>query len=266
MSTRGSQLVDSVAYEFDPMGRRTSAADVDGTTALTHDAAGRLTGATHPASSGLGTESFTYDDLGNRTSWNGSPAAQVQYDDADRLLGDGTYAYGYDAEGRVTTRTARTNGAVTTYRWNDAGKLIEVDNPGGTSSTYRYDPVGRRIEVNDAGTIRRFVYAGAVLHLQYDGANTLAAVYVAAPESGTTFEVVRNGAAAYPAYDAVGTATAFTDSAGAVVGRVRQSAYGIPHPSGTVDLTLGSRGIRTTGRPVSSTRRHGITTPASVGS
>jgi RHS repeat-associated protein len=234
-ATRGQTLVDEVEYELDALRRRISSTDLDGTTRLTHDDGDRLGAVDYPAASGLEDETFSYDAVGNRTGWNGSPAEAVRYDGADRLLSDGTYDYTYDLEGRLVRRTARASAATTTYHWSDAGQLTAVDLPDGSRSTYRYDALGRRVAVDDGGTIRRFVYTGSNLHLEYDAADQLRAVFVVAPEVDTALEVRRDGTTTYPLYDSIGSAVATTDNAGAVVGRTRFNVFGVPHSTGRVE-------------------------------
>jgi RHS repeat-associated protein len=241
-ATHAGTIVNTVQYGFDALRRRTSFTNLDGQTLLTHDDGNRLNAVDYPSASGLEDESFTYDDVGNRTAWNGSPPGAVQYDVADRLLSDGTYDYRYDLEGRLIQRTARASGAITTYDWNDAGQLTVVDLPDGSRSTYRYDALGRRVETDDDGTIRRFVYTGSDLHLEYDAANQLDAVFVVAPEEGTTLEVRHDGATTYPLYDGVNSAVAMTDDSGAMVGRTRHSVFGVPHSTGKVEHAISYAG------------------------
>jgi RHS repeat-associated protein len=152
-----------------------------------------------------------------------------------QLLSDGTYDYTYDAEGRVTQRRERATGSITRYQWDGAGQLTSVTAPGGAVSSYRYDGLGRRVEVNDDGVVRRFVYSDRNLHNEFDGANALRATYVTGVFPDSVYEIVRDGTSYYPLFDALGSVTALTDDAGAVVGRVRYSAYGVPHWSGVAD-------------------------------
>jgi RHS repeat-associated protein len=219
-------------YALDSLGRRTSLSDLDGTHAFTHDLSDRLTSATHPAASGLAAESFAYDTVGNRTSWAGSPPGSVNYDTGMQLTSDGTYNYTYDADGRLTQRVNRGTGDITRYTWSDAGRLTSITEPNGTTSTYRYDALGRRLEVNDNGVVRRFAYSGWNLSNEFDGTNVLRATYVAGLFPDSVYEIVRDGTRHYPLFDGVGSATALTDATGAVVGRTRYSAFGVPQSSG----------------------------------
>ncbi len=234
-ASSGAQVIGRADYVLDSLRQRTSLTDVDGAHTFTHDAAGQLTAAVHPAGSGLADESFQYDSTGNRTAWAGSPAATVGYDAGGRLQSDGTYDYTYDAEGRLLTRLNRATGGVTRYAWNGAGQLASVTAPNGAVSSYRYDGFGRRVEANDDGTIRRFVYSGGNLIAAYDGTNSLRTTYVTGTALNSVYEIIRAGTPYYPLFDAVGSVTALTDGSGAVAGRVRYSAFGAPTSSGVAD-------------------------------
>ena len=160
VSRLGSTIQSTSTYTYDDEANRLSLVDDVGTNAYAYDAFGRLLSADHPAGSAVPDETYSYDLIGNRTSWPGSPAASVSYDAANRLRSDGTYDYVYDNEGDLVRRTARATGAITTYDWNADHQLLAAHLPGGTTSTYRYDAMGRRIEVGSGTGTARYVYLG----------------------------------------------------------------------------------------------------------
>ena len=164
------------------------------------------------------------------------------YDQAMQLSSDGTYDYTYDANGRLTQRRNRGNGAVTRYTWSDADRLTSITAPSGATSTYRYDAFGRRLEANDGGTVRRFVYSGWNLRNEFDGANALRATYVAGLFPDSVYEIVRDGTRYYPLFDGVGSVTTLTDATGTTVGRVRYSAFGVPQSSGVTENAVSFTG------------------------
>jgi RHS repeat-associated protein len=241
-ASSGASVRARAEYTLDPLGRRTSLTDLDGTHSFTHDLADRLAAATHPLASGLPAESFAYDLVGNRTSWTGSPSGVGTYDAGMALTSDGTYDYTYDAEGRLTQRRDRGTGGVTRYTWSDAGRLTSIAAPNGTTSTYRYDAFGRRLEANDNGAVRRFVYSGWNLRNEFDGTNALRATFVAGLFPDSVYEIVRDGTRYYPLFDGVGSATTLTDGSGAAVGRVRYSAFGVPQSSGVTENAVSFTG------------------------
>jgi RHS repeat-associated protein len=238
----GASVRARAEYTLDSLGRRTSLTDLDGGHSFTHDLADRLTAATHPLASGLSAESFVYDQVGNRTSWTGSPSGSGSYDAGMQLTSDGTYDYTYDAEGRLTQRRDRGTGGITRYTWSDADQLTSIIAPNGATSTYRYDAFGRRLEANDNGAVRRFVYSGWNLRNEFDGTNSLRATYVAGLFPDSVYEIVRDGTRYYPLFDGVGSATTLTDATGAAVGRVRYSAFGVPDSSGVTENAVSFTG------------------------
>jgi RHS repeat-associated protein len=223
----GTQVLASSDYTYGNGFLRTSMTDLTGTSSYTYDAMSRLVSATHPASSGLSAESFSYDQTNNRTSWVGSPASSVSYT-AGRLTRDGTYDYVYDNEGNLTRRTERATSRVTTYDWNADHLLTAIHYPDGTTSTYRYDPLGRRIEVNDAGAITRYVWDGNNVVAEYDGSNTLERSYVTTGAPGQVL-AARTGAQ-WQSYlvDGTGSVVATVNDAGAVTSRETYDTYGRP--------------------------------------
>ncbi|GIG23630.1 hypothetical protein Cch01nite_43540 [Cellulomonas chitinilytica] len=244
VATSPDGVVQSTEYTFDGLGRRGTSTDGQGTHSYEYDPADRLVTATHPAASGLPDEAFTYDAVGDRTSWAGSPAATVTYDTGNRLTSDGTYDYAWDAEGRLVSRQERASGDTTTYRWDGAGLLVGIDHPDGTVSTYRYDGLGRRTEVDEGGTVRRYVYDGWNIHLEYDGTDTLRATYTTGLATGEIYSVTRDGATTYPLVDGLGSVVAWTDADGGVVGRTSYDAFGNSSASGTVDDTYAYTGYQ----------------------
>src|SRR5207253_2719312 len=103
--------------------------DMDGVSTYTPDAAGQLTAATHPGASGLPPESYSYDSVGNRTGVCGSES----YNGNEQLLCDATYAYTYDNEGNMLSRTLRSDPtsptSITGYAWDAEHHLTEVGLP-----------------------------------------------------------------------------------------------------------------------------------------
>ncbi|MBI2495851.1 MAG: transposase [Candidatus Omnitrophica bacterium] len=73
------------------MGNRTSLTDPVGLHSYTYDALSRLTGAIHPAPSGLVPEAFTFDPVSNRLTSHLS--ATHVHDAANRLLEDDAFTY-----------------------------------------------------------------------------------------------------------------------------------------------------------------------------
>lgn len=222
-------VVDSADIDYDPLGFPERVTDLAGEHRYTTDPLGRLTGATHPGSSGIADETYAYDPAGNRTSWAGNPAASVVVDAANRLRADAIYDYIYDNEGRLVTRRDRTSGVTTTFTWNALGQLTAVAGSDGTAVGYRYDPLGRRIETTDNGTITRTVYAGRNPRLTLDAAGAVQARLVEGLGlDGILAAVDAAGTSSYPVLDPAGSVRALTDGSGAVSTTFTYDSFGRP--------------------------------------
>lgn len=126
----------TIAFDYDDDGLLTSA----GSLALTRDPAHGLIVST--AFDGI-TGSRSYNDFGELTS------RQILVDDADTY----TVSYSRDALGRIETRSETTGGVTVenTYHYDQAGRLIQVDENGVTAHSYSYDANSNRIEHTGPG-------------------------------------------------------------------------------------------------------------------
>ncbi|HAS10993.1 MAG TPA: hypothetical protein DCS55_10835, partial [Acidimicrobiaceae bacterium] len=142
----------------DPLGR---------TTTHTYDAAGRPVSSTDPR--GV-TVTRSYDHLGRIVGIQapGVDDTVIAYDDANRPRSTtdpaGTVSYDYDRSGRVVAEHHSRGDATVRYRWSPLGgpAAIEMDRAGTlvASTSYRYDAAGRPVEVLDA--------AGGATSVEYD--------------------------------------------------------------------------------------------------
>ena len=180
-------LSNSSSYTYDLAGNRTSATDGKGQTVnYVYDEAGQLTTIDYP-----GTEpdvTFAYDPTGQRiTMTDGLGTTTWTYDDLNRpasitdALGE-TVAYAYDATGNRTgltypdgksvayaydlanqlTEVTDWDSQVTGYAYDNTGQLISVSRPNGISSGYIYDDAGRLIQLGHTiggNTLSSYVYS-----------------------------------------------------------------------------------------------------------
>ena len=94
---------------------------------------------------------YTYDVAGNRTqqvvSSNGIPTpTNYTYDDANRLVSDGTHGFNYDTAGRLTSD------GVNTYTWDRANRLLSM---GG--SAYQYNGAGQRVQQTVSAQVTQYL-------------------------------------------------------------------------------------------------------------
>ncbi len=208
--------------------------------ALSHDAAGNITGITGLSRSRSylydqlnrlaavtdteGNESYAYDAEGNRT--NSHASVSHSHDDANRLLEDDAYSYVYDANGNLTSKTDKASGDVTTYTWDSLDRLIQITFPDTTTATYAYDAFGRRIEKNVNGTVTRYLYDGWDILAEFDGTGTLLAKYSHGPYVDHPLVMERAGQTYYFHAAQDGSISHVTDAAGAVVNEYIYDAFG----------------------------------------
>jgi len=169
-------------------------------------------------------ETFSYDDVGNRT-------ADVDYNDYTYNSNNQLTAYDsivleYDKNGNLTKKTEGGTD-VTTYTFDYENRLVRIDYPDETYSAYKYDPSGRRIEVRFRdGDIRRYYYDNHDLLAAYDGSNNFLAAAVYGPGIDQAISIFRNGQNYYYHADALGSIYQMTDSGQNVVKEYDYSAFG----------------------------------------
>jgi YD repeat-containing protein len=146
------------------------------TDAFAYAASGRLATITHPDAT---TVTYAYDTRGNLKSVKDERHAAANtlydYDALDRLITvtqkrtivpgtDIVTGYGYDAQNNLTSVTDP-NGNVTTYTFDDFGRMRTQVSPVTGTTTYVYDAAGNILTIADAN--------GATTTRTYDLANRL---------------------------------------------------------------------------------------------
>lgn len=173
-------------------------------------------------------ESYAYDPEGNRTSSHLS--ASHTTDTANRLTEDDAFCYAYDLNGNQQTKTAKVTGActgdVTAFTYDAQDQLVRIDFPDLTAATYRYDGLGRRIEKDVDGTVTRYVYDGADILLEYDGANALQTRYSHGDQVDQPLALERAGQSYFYQADHQGSVRQLTDSLGAIANSYAYDSYG----------------------------------------
>ena len=199
LSTSSDSTLYDLQVAYTPDSDVLSASDCEGVLVKTtcingnwsygYDALNRLTSSTQTSSSAIfGEVSYTYayDRFGNRwqqnvTSGSGSLTSSLgftgnnnhidtyNYDSAGNLLNDGTTAYVYDAENRITTATNSTSGT-STYVYDANGRRVEKS-VAGVATDYLYDLSGNQAAMfNSSGTwLRSEIYASGKHLATYTG-------------------------------------------------------------------------------------------------
>ncbi len=243
----GATVLQSYTTAWSPASRRTSITEADGSVeSYSYDSRGRLAGANRSGTGPL-TLTMAYDAVGNRTQLvrNGS-TTNFSYDLNDRLSGDGSASYSYDANGNLVSRSE--GASVTNYAWSAEDRLIGVSATG-VNNQYVYDADGRRVAANtNAGNTRFLVDArnptglAQVLEEREASSGNLAARYTIGRELLT---MERGGTASSLLADPLGSVRALTSAAGNITDTYRFDPYGnVQAASGSTVNPIGWRGER----------------------
>ncbi|OXM61365.1 LamG-like jellyroll fold domain-containing protein [Amycolatopsis vastitatis] len=158
----GAGPAGTSSFSYNSNGQLATRTDRAGTATFTYDAAGQLATATEPQTGTTAT--YGYNTIGQVTSIGYGTSAATQtntYNDQHQLTSqaltapggasEASITYGYDTEGRTTSRTTTgTAGAAsTTYGYDQSGRLTAATN-GGTTTTYGYDSAGNRTQAGTA--------------------------------------------------------------------------------------------------------------------
>ena len=117
---------------------------------------------------------------------------------------------------------------------------------GGVTTSFTYDALGRRATKTVNGTATKFLYDGAQLIAETDGAGTLTARYLFGPRLDEPLERKSGSTTSYYAADGLGSVAHLTTSAGAIAETYTYETFGkltIKNAGGTTLSTsaLGNR-------------------------
>jgi RHS repeat-associated protein len=217
----GGAAINTYSFDWDNASQLTSETSIDGVVNYTYDNSSQLTGVT-----GARTEAYAYDNTGNRNTAGNTTTTD------NRLASDGTFNYGYDDEGNLTTKTKISNGEVTTFVWDYRNRLTSAvkKTSGGTTlstSTYKYDLFDHRIERNENGTILRTVYDGGNAWSDFNGSNTQTVRYLygrALDQLYARVDATNN--VAFYLTDYVGSVRDIVTPTGALLDHVKYDSFG----------------------------------------
>lgn len=222
-----------------------------------YDLNGQLTSATK-AEDATQNESFSYDALGNRLTYNGQSST---YDNSgQQIQDDGLYTYVYDNNGNIIYKSNKSNGTSYAFEYsalNQLKKATVTSTPlGGTvlkTIYYKYDPLGRRIgrhvvDSTDSSqtNLRKYYYDGPNVLAELDGGDNLTATYTYSPlrdddilGAKFTTAATQSGAVSsgqvlasstgvvYYLKDHLNTVTDIITGSGAILQKMDYTAYGV---------------------------------------
>jgi RHS repeat-associated protein len=189
-----------------------------------YDHLGRLTS----AGNGDQPNSFGWDAASNRTSARqGHSVTTTTYDAADQVLASGTLTYRYDATGSLVERAGEGQPRLA-CTYDGLGQVTEL-RAGEDVVTYQYDGLGRRVARTDRTGLTQRIYDGlsvvAELSPSRDAALETTAGLLVLHRQDSTGQY-------YLHADGNGNAGLVTDGAGALVARYAYSAFGSRLPLG----------------------------------
>jgi len=229
--------VPLLAFAYDDYGRRTGtkARKADGTAlsigSYGFDGSLRLQSVTTPGN----TITVAYnaaDQINSRTNSGGvayepavpaTAATAYAVDGLNRMTTSGTSSLAYDLRGNMTS-----DGAVA-MSYNPDNMLTSAG-----TATLLYDASGRLKSYTKASVTTQFLYDGADLIAEYDGAGTVLRRYVHGPgddEPLVWYEGATTTTARFLIADERGSIIAVSDNAGAVLATNTYNEYGVPSTS-----------------------------------
>ena len=220
------------AYQYDQYSRRTLLTLNNGvTSAYTYTKDNEVLNLVHIWTGGDATYIYGFDGNGRRTNlrisndafdpWlTTTPSLTLTANNLNQLTSIGGTPLGYDLNGNLL------NDGTHIYTHDAVNRLVDVDG----TITYAYDALGRRVSKTVNGTVTKYVYDGARVMAEYDGAGQLLRKYIYGPgldepvlmQSGTTRD--------YYLFDSLGSVIGLTDASGNLVEAYRYNMYGSAPP------------------------------------
>jgi RHS repeat-associated protein len=229
---KGANTLTDFQYQFNAVNNITQMTDGAGAHNYSYDPLDRLTAATHPNQTN---ESYTFDDVGNRTASH--QGSSYSYQAFNRLVAANGASFGYDANGNLTSKTDASGSW--TYTWDYDNRLKQASKSGGVVVTYAYDALGRRIQrTSSTGGTTKFIYDGADVMRDLDGTGSTIANYLSGPGIDNKLRQIVGGSPAYFLADHIHTTRALSDSSGSLASSLIYDSFG--------NVTSGSAATRYT--------------------
>jgi RHS repeat-associated protein len=218
----GSTTLDGAAYTVDNAGNRTSKTDelAAVTSNYTYDPIYELTQVTQATTT---TESYSYDQVGNRLSSLGVSPYNVNT--SNELTSTPSTTYTYDSNGNTLTETVGSN--TTSYSWDFENRLTSVTLPGsGGIVSFKYDPLGRRIYKSSSAGTSIFAYDDYDLIEETSASGAVVARYMQGINIDEPLAMLRSGTTSYYHADGLGSITSLSTSAGAIANTYTFDSFG----------------------------------------
>ena len=224
------------AYQYDAHSRRTLLTLNNGvTSAYTYTKDNELLNLAHTWTGGEATYIYGFDGNGRRTNLRISndifdpwltmtPSLTLTSNNLNQLTSIGGTPLGYDLNGNLL------NDGTHIYTHDAVNRLVDVDG----TITYAYDAQGRRVSKTVNGTVTKYVYDGARVIAEYDGAGQLLRKYIYGPGLDEPVLMQVGTTRYYYLFDSLGSVIGLTDASGGLFEAYRYSVYGQPLQASTV--------------------------------
>ncbi len=217
---KGLNTLADFQYQFNTVDSITQMIDGAGSHNYTYDSLDRLTAATHPNQVN---ESYTYDDVGNRTASH--QGSSYTYQTFNRLVSANGATFGYDTNGNLTSKSDGSGNS--TYTWDYENRLKESSLSGGAVVTYAYDALGRRIQrTSSISGTTKLVYDKLDVIRDLDGSGNTAADYLNALNTDERLRQTVSGNPSYFIADHLNTTRALADASGSISTSLNYDSFG----------------------------------------
>ncbi|MFT4049167.1 MAG: RHS repeat-associated core domain-containing protein [Solirubrobacterales bacterium] len=218
--------VSTLAYEYDENGNPLRRSTGNSDQRYAYDAVNRLTQVAYANH----VDTYTYDQVGNRTSKNGEPYTYSQRD--EMLTAPGGRSYSYDPQGRRISEASPSG--TETYAWDSLDRLTSRSTAGGALHNYAYDGQGRLTRDTAGGFSRTYDYALSDSPVRIGSSLTTGTSALDRVEKltygplGLAQVQVNDQAPTYPLADAAGTLIGEVTEGGAADLAAELDPWGVP--------------------------------------
>jgi RHS repeat-associated protein len=219
-SSSSAGALATYLYSYDAASQLQQYTGPEGTLTYTYDLSGELTNVRDAR-----LETYSYDLNGNRNYGSYTTASD------NRLTADGTYTFGYDAEGNMTSKTRASDGENWTYTWDDRNRLTQVveKTSGGVTATddvFTYDIENRRIGKSVNGTQSWFGYDGQNSYADFNGSGSLTMRYLTGAALDSLYARFDSTNTGWYLDDSLGSVRQVANTSGSVLDALTYDSYG----------------------------------------
>jgi RHS repeat-associated protein len=218
----GATTLDGASYTVDNAGNRATKTDqLAGVTSnYTYDPLYELTQVTQGVNT---TESYSYDQVGNRLSSLG--VSPYNYNASNELTSIPGTTYTYDYNGNTLTSTTGSN--TTSYTWDFENRLSSVTLPGsGGTVTFKYDPFGRRIDKSSSSGTSIYAYDGNNLVEDTNSLGSVIIRYARTQNIDEPLAMLRSGTTSFYHGDGLGSITSLSNASGSIAQTYTFDSFG----------------------------------------